>query len=79
MQIYRQKNKTIWWDIISPLIKSHLILAYLNYYLSFDVYPSVWVSVFLQKKFFSSKMDQIRKFGEQTSRILELKPEGLEG
>ena len=24
-------------------------------------------------------MDQIRKFGEQTSRILEFKPEGLEG
>ena len=30
------------------------------------------------KFFFSSKMDQIRKFGEQTSRILEFKPEGLE-
>ena len=39
---------------------------------------SEWVSVFLQKKN-SSKMDQIRKFGEQTSRILEFKPEGLEG
>ena len=24
-------------------------------------------------------MDQIRKFGEQTSRILEFKPKGLEG
>ena len=24
-------------------------------------------------------MDQIRKFGEQTFRILEFKPEGLEG
>ena len=36
------------------------------------------VSVFLQS-FFLSKMDQIRKFGEQTSRILEFKPEGLEG
>ena len=24
-------------------------------------------------------MDQFRKFGEQTSRILEFKPEGLEG
>ena len=24
-------------------------------------------------------MDQIRKFGEQTSLILEFKPEGLEG
>ena len=31
------------------------------------------------KKNFSSKMDQIRKFGEQTSRILEFKLEGLEG
>ena len=31
------------------------------------------------KIFFSSKMDQIREFGEQTSRILEFKPEGLEG
>ena len=31
------------------------------------------------KNFFSSKMDQIRKVGEQTSRILEFKPEGLEG
>ena len=39
---------------------------YLNYYLSYDVcvFPSVC----------SSKMDQIRKFGEQTSRILEFKP-----
>ena len=27
------------------------------------------------KKFFSSKIAQIRKFGEQTSRILEFKPE----
>ena len=26
------------------------------------------------KNFFSSKIDQIRKFGEQTSQILELKP-----
>ena len=26
-----------------------------------------------------SKMDQTRKFGEKTSRILEFKPEGLEG
>ena len=26
-----------------------------------------------------SKMDQTRKFSEQTSRILEFKPEGLEG
>ena len=25
-----------------------------------------------------SKMDQTRKFGEQTSRILEFKPEGLD-
>ena len=41
---------------------------------------SVRVSVCLSaKKKFSSKMDQIRKFGEQTSRILEFKPEGLEG
>ena len=41
---------------------------------------SVRVSVCLSaKKNFSSKMDQIRKFGEQTSRILEFKPEGLEG
>ena len=43
------------------------------------VRPSVCLSVFLQKKNFSSKMDQIRKFGEQTSRILEFKPKGLEG
>jgi hypothetical protein len=39
-------------------------------------FPFVCLSA---KKFFSSKMDQIRKFGEQTSRILEFKPEGLEG
>ena len=32
-----------------------------------------------KKKKFSSKMVKIRKFGEQTSRILEFKPEGLEG
>ena len=36
-------------------------------------------SVCLRLRTFSSKMDQIRKFGEQTSRILEFKPEGLEG
>ena len=57
---------------------------YLNYYLSYDVCacfrPSVCPSECLSaKKNFSSKMDQIRKFGEQTSRILEFKPEGLEG
>ena len=40
------------------------------------VFPSVCLSA---KKVFLSKMDQIRKFGEQTSRILEVKPEGLEG
>ena len=44
-----------------------------------SVHPSVRLSVFLQKKCFSSRMDQIRKCGEQTSRILEFKPEGLEG
>ena len=43
-----------------------------------SVRVSVRLSVSLQK-IFSSKMDQIRKFGEQTSRILEFKPEGLEG
>ena len=39
------------------------------------VFPSVCLSA---KKIFSSKMDQIRKFGEQTSRILEFKPKGLD-
>jgi hypothetical protein len=41
---------------------------------------SVRVSVCLSfcKKNVSSKMDQIRKFSEQTSRILEFKPEGLD-
>ena len=48
-----------------------------------SVRVSVRVSVCLSeclsaKKFFSSKMDEICKFGEQTSRILEFKPEGLE-
>ena len=60
------------------------IYVYLNYYLSYDVCacfrPSVRLSECLSAKiFFSSKMDQIRKFGEQTSRILEFKPKGLEG
>ena len=36
---------------------------------------SEWVS--FCKIFFSSKMDKIRKFGEQTSWILEFKPQGL--
>ena len=38
---------------------------------------SVLVSVFLQKHFLMG-MDQARKFGEQTSRILEFNPEGLD-
>ena len=41
------------------------------------VFPSLCPSVFLQKNF-SSKMDQICKFGEQISRIQEFKPEGLD-
>ena len=57
-------------------------LAHLNYYLSFDVCASFRVSVLSvclsANKNFLSKMDQIRKFGEQTSRILEFKPEGLD-
>ena len=54
--------------------------SHLNYYLSGAVCPSVCLSECLSaKKIFSSKMDQIREFGEQTSRILEFKPEGLEG
>ena len=64
------------------ILKSFLEVLHLNYYLSYDVCAcfrlsvrlSVWVS-FCKKKT-SSKMDQIRKFGEQTSRILEFKPEG---
>merc|ERR1712051_1106313 len=60
-----------------------LEVSHLNYYLSFDVCASFRVSVLSvclsAKIFFSSKMDQIRKFSEQTSRILEFKPEGLEG
>ena len=57
---------------------------YLNYYFSYDVCACFRLSVYLSvcisvKNFFSSKMDQIRKFGEQTSRILEFKPEGLKG
>ena len=53
---------------------------YLNYYLSYDVCACFRLSECLSfcKKKFSSKMDQIRKFGEQTSRILEFKPEGLD-
>ena len=56
---------------------------YLNYYFSYDVCAcfrlSECLSVCLSaKKNFSSEMDQIRKFGEQTSRILEFKPEGLD-
>ena len=48
-----------------------------------SVRVSVRVSVCLSeclsaKKIFSSKMDEICKFGEQTSRILDFKPEGLE-
>ena len=54
---------------------------YLNYYFSYDVCAcfrlSVCLSVF-QQKIFLIGMDQARKFGEQTSRILEFKPEGLD-
>ena len=42
-----------------------------------SVRVSVCLSVFLQKKFLMG-MDQARKFGEQTPRILEFKPEGLD-
>ena len=42
-----------------------------------SVLVSVCLSVFLQKKILMG-MDQARKFGEQTSRILEFKPEGLD-
>ena len=42
-----------------------------------SVRVSVLVSVFLQKHFLMG-MDQARKFGEQTSRILEIKPEVLD-
>ena len=54
--------------------------AYLNYYLSFDVCASFRVSVLsvcLSAKFFFRP--KWIKFGEQTSRILKFKPEGLEG
>ena len=61
------------------------IFVYLNYYFSYDVCAcfrlseclSVCLSVFLQKKILMG-MDQACKFGEQTSRILEFKPEGLD-
>ena len=59
--------------------------TYLNYYFSYDVCAcfrlsvlvSVCLSVFLQKNFLMG-MDQARKFGKLTSRILEFKPEGLD-
>ena len=62
---------------------SHLQKGYLNYYLSFDVCPvSVWVSVFLQKKnsywLHTGRKSLPPTGGEQTSRILEFKPEGLD-
>ena len=47
----------------------HKYVPNLNYYFSGAVCASVRLSVFLQKC----------KFGEQISRILEFKPEGLEG
>ena len=55
---------------------------YLNYYFSYDVCAcfrlSVCLSVCLSAKKNLMGMDQARKFGEQTSRILEFKPEGLD-
>ena len=62
---------------INYLSKLHTILATMSVRVS--VLVSVCLSVCLSaKKNFSSKMDQICKFGEQTSRILEFKPEGLD-
>ena len=52
--------------------------THLNYYLSGAVCGFRLRLRLSAKIFFSSKMDQIRKFGEQTSRILEFKPEGLD-
>ena len=43
--------------------------THLNYYLSGAVCPSVCLSVFLQKFFFSSKIDQIRWTDISNSRI----------
>ena len=60
-------------------ILHNVTILYLNYYLSFDVCACFRLSVFLQKKFFRPKWIKFPKFGEQTSRILEFKPEGLEG
>ena len=43
-----------------------------------SVRVSVCLSVCLSAKKILMGMDQARKFGEQTSRILEFKPEGLD-
>ena len=71
------QNFIFWLGIQTKVLFTH---RYLNYYLSGAVCPSICLSECLSAKiFFLSKMDQIRKFGEQTSRILEFKTEGLEG
>ena len=55
-------------------------MLYLNYYLSFDVCLSVCLSVCLRLSVcVCEKLFLLYGFGEQTSRILEFKPEGLEG
>ena len=56
--------------------------SYLNYYFSYDVCAcfrlSECLSVCLSAKKNLIGTDQARKFGEQTSRILEFKAEGLD-
>ena len=80
--VWKQHSQKIIYLKNSVQFSSYVVYVcstYLNYYLSGAVCPSVCLSVclsFCKKFFFRPKSI---KFGEQTSRILEFKPEVLEG
>ena len=83
MQFRPLHRKLLFWctqPFVLIVIISICRFKYLNYYLSFDVCLSVCLSVCLRLSVcVCEKLFLLYGFGEQTSRILEFKPEGLEG
>jgi hypothetical protein len=80
MQVFICKRLSFWTHQIFTFFcaqRLSLCMQYLNYYFSYDVCACL-SECLSEKKTDPSKMDQTRKFGEQTSRILEFKPEGLD-
>ena len=76
---WNKRNKSFSENVLNAYFTQcyYIISKLLRIWASMSVRVSVCLS-FCKKFFFSSKMDQICKFGEETSRILEFKPEGLD-